>query len=269
MTNHWPLLASSAMIFAAASLGLWQQQNNASSAATPTKTDAVLVVDSAPVPAAAPMTPDKRVEAEAAPTPLPTPLPSPGQPVMQPPAVAAAPNVAPVPAAVQPQGMDFAAGKTTREQIFMDLRIKLQTKVNGTTHELPGGGYAFVPFGARMEVLPQPGVDWRITLYNVNEKDPANESDGFKSCLAALVEVLAIDMSIKPLDKGDGKTSLKTKSNLGRISLDRDPNNGNSCIITPIIPQARKVVLPPAAPNAAPATPQTAPPAAVPGDPAF
>jgi hypothetical protein len=192
------------------------------------------------------------------------PVPAPALPNFPPPvapatlpkpAIAVAPTPNPAvanPAAPAPNLNLPPQGRTSS---LNKLRNELQTKLNIAPMDLPGGGFALAPEGARLEVQSPP--NWSVTLYNINPKTPEVETDNFKAVLDVVARSLNMDMSQKPTPADNGKTYLKTTSKIGLVSVIRDPNNGNCCTIRPIGPlPGNNNAAPGTAPAPAPAPPK-------------
>ena len=223
MNRHWPILTALILLFTAMALGLWQQQQKASMAAQKA------FQSSAPT-----------VKITASDAPQTTPASS-SQP--QPP-----PQVSKNPADL-------------RGQVLQDLKAGLQNKTGVQPAGSPDGGFTFTADGARVEVRPLP--NWSINIYNINPAAPATETDGFKQCYEAVATALGMDLSATPSVTDTGATYLKTSSKLGNLSLQRDPANGNACLIRPFGQLTPKPAQPAAAkvqtPEKAPPPPQPQP----------
>ena len=61
----------------------------------------------------------------------------------------------------------------------------------------------------------------------------------------SVATALALDLSATPSATDTGATYLKTSSKLGNLSVQRDPANGNSCLIRPFGPLTLKPPQPP------------------------
>lgn len=258
MRSHWPMLASILFICAAVLLGLWQQERKACIAAN----DPALScgrVNAAPV--AAP---------EAAPAPAPTPPPpaesTPKPPVRLPTPVAPAatpltttPVATPNPVVASPAPI----ATDVRAKILAAAKLEIQNKAGAAPTDLPNGGFSFAVDGARMEVQGAP--NWFVTIYNNNTQQPNVETEGFKRLYEATIAALGISTASKPIPTDAGKTYLRAGSKLGIVSLVRDLETGNSCLIRPLAPIAQPVIkpnepdkpAPPAPPVPPPVTPKT------------
>ena len=239
MTHHWPILASGALICAATAFGLWQR-DAAINAAAPQEVVPPAIVAPQPQSAAPAAILERKTEAPAPAPSVPAGSiavkaagPAEAMPVSKVlPTPVAAPASAPVPPGNIVAGLRDGMPPIPPQQIFLELRNALQTQLGAPATELPGGGFAFSSKGARLEVQPLP--NWSIIIYNLNGKTPEIETGDFKTCLTVVTASLNINMMPKPIDTPTGKTSLKTICRLGSISLDRDPANGNSCLISPM-----------------------------------
>jgi hypothetical protein len=289
MGNHWPLFASLALLSAAVGLGYLQSEAAREAARpqplppSPTRS-ATLIHRATEAPAAAPVPPAQPAQpAPAAPAATPdaakparakprfvTPAPAeaPAQ-VVQPatpapaPAAAAAPPPAPAPRMTD-----------AKAQILAELRDMLKTQLGQLPLDLNNGGYKFSREGALMEVQMPPA--WSVTIYNVNIPKPEVETDDFKILYTGATTVLGINTQQNPVVSGNGKSYLRTASRMGNIVLERDPGNGNLCIIRPAQSAAAEQPAPPrrtapaTVPAATPPAPGATPPAPrKPADPSF
>ena len=241
MHGHWPILAAALFIAVAISLGLWQQEKKAAVAA-----QKITIVQASPAatppsshPPAEKVLPAEKPAAPHAPLPLPTATP------------AATEATLPAGAPALPQGRDDPA------HVCLLLRKALEPSMGTAAQDLKEGrGYTITVDGAVVEVTTAPS--WLINVYNINTRQPQEETGAFKKCYATVVAQLAIDFSAKPTVLENGKSNLITRSRLGGVLLLRDPDNGNSCLIRPLVgvPHPAPTVPPaPAVPTAPAAKP--------------
>jgi hypothetical protein len=147
---------------------------------------------------------------------------------------------------------------------LLDLRKSLEGKLTTAASDVGNGGYMLKVNGAQLEVAPMP--NWSINIYNSNTVQPDAESDNFKVIYSEVATALGLDVNQKPAALPNGKTSMQSTSKIGSVSIVRDPQTGNSVVITPN--QQRKAMVQPPAQPAQPVAPPTQPKAQAPAQPA-
>jgi hypothetical protein len=234
MGNQIPLIIALLMLACAAGLGYYQKEEAVAAAAPkelirrpPTRAKSAQTEKSVTTPAT-PSTPTARPTRRVAPStegtaPVAAPTPEP----------APAPVPAPAPATATQPAIRPRVGGGGKFQTLLDLQDDLKKRTQLMPMGLANGGYRFDMAGAHLEVITTPS--WSITIYNINPKD-TTETQDFKMLMEIVTAQLAINTNQKPVETATGKTFLQTASKLGRISLERDPEMGNSCKIRPVIP---------------------------------
>lgn len=147
-----------------------------------------------------------------------------------------------------------------RDTVFNTLRVALTQKF-GAQPVATNVGFAVTVAGARLEVDASPA--WSISLYNDNKAQPAVQSENFVGMLNLVAANLDFDPNVNGNTTGDGKTTRRPISKLGKLSMLTDPAMNNSITIRPIVKKpVNPIPVNPAAVNpAAPVNP------AIPGAP--
>jgi hypothetical protein len=142
-------------------------------------------------------------------------------------------------------------GADPRSMLLLNLKGRLEAKLGVEPSLSPEGVYSLKANGVRVEVRPLP--NWRINIYNLNPAAPTTETENFRQSVIVTGNVLAIDLSI-PLNVTEtGAAYRTTGSRMGKLSIQRDPANGNSYMFQPLGPAVSAHPAQPAAPVPAPA----------------
>jgi len=150
-------------------------------------------------------------------------------------------------------------------QFWNELKTALQTKTSIPPSDKGNGALNFSMDGTAIDLQAPP--NWRITVYNVNPKQPDQDSPNFSKCVGIIEEALGVDQSKKPASQG-GQTLMRTQTKLGLADIARNPTGANTWTVVPSAPSVKKTVessaqpTPQSQPQAQPAPKPEAKPAA-------